>query len=135
MRKLIGHPKVLTAAALVITLLPWFSHHKLIIQHEVVSIQAALIGPGVVALLAISTLFLAGWARLLIALLPVIAFLVSWYITIPITMAVLPQHELVLSDNMHTIWLAMWTIGATVFLAAYALPSSEGKLNVQWKAE
>jgi hypothetical protein len=120
---------------LVLTLIPWFLHHQLIIEHEVVSVEAALIGPGVVALSAMGALFLGGWARLLVALLPAAAFLVSWYITIPVMMAVLPASDRVLHDNMPTIWLAMWTIGATVVLVAYALPSSEAKSIVQGNVE
>ena len=135
MRKLNGQPRILTAAVLVLTLIPWFLHHQLIIEHEVASIEAALIGPGVVALSAMGALFLGGWARLLVAFFPVAAFLVSWYITIPVMMAVLPPGDRVLDDNMPTIWLAMWTIGATVFLVAYALPSSEARSNVQGNVE
>ena len=116
-------------------LVPWFLHHQLIIEHEVVSVEAAFIGPVVVALSAMGALFLGGWARLLVALLPVAAFLVSWYITVPVMMAVLPPRERVLDDNMPTIWLAMWTIGATVFLVAYAWPSSKARLNIQCNVE
>ncbi len=135
MRKLIGQPKILTAAVLVFTLIPWFLHHQLIIEHEVVSVEAAFIGPAVVALSAIGALFLGGWARLLVALLPMAAFLVSWYVTIPVMMAVLPPGERVLDDNMPMIWLAMWTIGATVFLVAYVLPSSKARSNIQGNVE
>ncbi len=133
--KLIGQPRILTAAVLVLTLIPWFLHHRLIINHDVVSVEAALLGPGVVALSTMGALFLGGRARLLVVLLPVAAFLVSWYITIPVMMAVLPPSDRVLNDNIPTIWLAMWTIGATVFLVAYALPSSEARSNVQGNVE
>ena len=75
------------AAVLVLTLVPWFLHHQLIIQHEVVSAEVAFIGPAVVALSAMGALFLGGWARLLVALLPVAAFLVSWYITIQLPLS------------------------------------------------
>ncbi len=130
MRKLIGQPKILTATVLVFTLIPWFLHHKLIIEHEVVSVEAAYVGPGIVMLTVTGALFLGGWARLMVAFIPVAAFLVSWYITIPVMMAVLPPSERVLDDNMPTIWLAMWTASATALLLAYALPISKARSPV-----
>ena len=135
LRALIGQPRILTAAVLVLALIPWFLHHQLILEHEVVLGKAAFIGPGIVVLTAMGALFQRGWARLLVAFIPVAAFIVSWYITIPMVSDVFPPNDRVLYDNMHTIWLAIWTVGATVLLLAYALPYSVARSLVQREVE
>lgn len=128
MRTLIGQPKVLTATLLVLTLIPWFKYHQLILRQDVAVGIATYIGPGIVMLTIIGALFLEGRARLTAAFIPVAAFLVTRYVTIPMVIDVLPPDEPVLYDNMRTIWPAMWTVGATALLLAYAWPIPSARL-------
>ena len=127
-RAVIGRrSRLLTLIVLAVALLPWFQHHRLILAHEIVPLGAMVTGPIVVAAMAVGALFPKGWWRLLIALVPGLAFCVSWYLTIPMMAAALPRYEQVLYDNIPSIWLAIWTMGATVFLLAYAWPFSQPK--------
>ena len=135
LRAFLGRWRFATTTLIVLTLIPWFLHHGLILQHEVVPVEATLIGPAIVALLVTGAVFLLGWAKLLIAILPATAFCVSWYITIPMVGDALPPNDRVLYDNVPTVWLAMWTAGATVLLLTYALPYSVERSIVQRDVE
>ncbi len=130
LRMLVGQPRIATATVLVLTLIPWFLHHQLILEYDVVIGRAAYIGPGIAALTVTGALFLGGWARLLVAFIPAAAFILSWYVTIPMVSDNLPPDNKVLYDNMRTIWLAVWTAGATMLLLAYALPISGARSTV-----
>jgi len=130
LRMLVGQPRIATVAVLVLTLIPWFLHHQLVLEYGVVVGRAAYIGPGIVALTVTGALFLGGWARLLVAFIPAAAFVISWYVTIPMVSDILPPGNLILYDNMRTIWLTIWTAGATMFLLAYALLTSGAKSTV-----
>ncbi len=96
---------------------------------------AAYVGPGLVMLTVTGALFLGGWARLMVAFIPVAAFIVSWYVTIPMVSDVLPPDDVALYDNMHAIWLAIWTAGATAMLVTYALPIANERLLVHRNIE
>ncbi len=124
LHNLIGRPKIAVAALLVLALIPWFLHHRLLVESDVDVGIVAYFGPGIMAFAVAAAPFLDGRARLLIASIPAIGFGATWNITIPSIVELRPMNNLIPDDNMRTIWLAIWTIGTTFFLLAYALPKA-----------
>jgi len=139
-RMLLGQSRVVAGILVAAMLIPWLTHHIWIVRTAndwyagglgaqfSTPMEAIIVGPGLVLVLIALTLFMSGWYQLLAAAVPAVAFIVSWYLTFPIVIDAMPDPAFPF-DNIPTIWLAIWTIAASVFLLVYRWPRSESHIR------
>jgi hypothetical protein len=114
----------------VLALVPWWGHHQEILGlakasgasvDELQKVQIA--GLAAVGALTVVFLALARKAPALAAAIPGSAFLVTWYITFPLALSAAPSGSIGM-DNVATVWLFIYSAGATGVLLAYWYPWS-----------
>lgn len=127
----LGPSRAGSSLVIILSLIPWLKHHYWILgagggwlRDEFagsfsIPFSTSLAGPAIVTLAGVITVAVPGRLRQLIAAAPLLAFGVSWTVTIPLVARVagVPAYPL---DNIPTIWLGIWTCAAMVFSFAYA---------------
>ncbi len=91
-----------------------------------VSTTAALVGPIIVFLATAIVVATSEKLRYLVIGVPAIAFYTTYYLTFSLVFAEVSGLNF---DNVPNIWLFIWSVGATMLLAAYWLPKSSASLS------
>jgi hypothetical protein len=133
LRKLLGKNRLVLALVLVGLLVPWCMHHLKYIQKvqfwlsqnpgrfDTLPLETIIAGPIVVILLTAVAVAFSGRLGRIVAVVPVSAFYITYYLTFSLlSIAAAPGWY---GDNMPTIWLFMWSVGATILVLAYSWPS------------
>jgi len=139
LRRLLGKNRLVLALVLVGLLIPWSIHHFKHIQQgqfwlsqnsgsfNTLPSDTIIAGPVVVVLLVAVVVALSNRLGRIVAVVPVSAFYITYYLTFRLlSIAMAPGWY---TDNIPTIWLFMWTIGATIFLLAYWWPTQTTDSN------
>ena len=143
-RWLFGQSRLVLALLLVGALTPWLMHHLAFLQvtsdtlasetmdRTDLPLEVVLLGPAVVLTAVITAIVVPNWLRLVAATMPGVAFLTTWFLTFrlayhTIPSCYLPDHPMrhwchIPFDNMATIWLWIFSVGATGGLLAYCWP-------------
>ena len=129
LRKWFGQNALLLTVVLIFLLMPWWAHFQIYLnaaEQGWASSSAAnetlpgkYLGPALLSFLICISVTLRRYIRVLIPAIPYLAFLITWKLVFPTWRDVVPDYY---EDNMPSIWLAIWTIGATLLLVVYWWP-------------